>query len=45
MIRYGVFGNNVDPYYNVWVPLGASLVCMVVGLALCRRVRRSLVVE
>jgi capsular polysaccharide transport system permease protein len=45
MIRYGVFGHNVDPYYNVWVPLGASLVCMVVGLALCRRVRRSLVVE
>lgn len=45
MIRYGVFGNNVEPYYDVWVPLGASLVCMVLGLALCRRVRRILVVE
>lgn len=45
MIRYGVFGYNVEPYYNVWVPLGASLVCMVLGLALCRRVRRILVVE
>lgn len=45
MMRYGVFGDAVRPYYNVGVPIGASLGCMALGLALCRRVRRDLVVE
>ena len=45
MIRLGVFGYDVDPYFNVWIPIGESLVCMAVGLALCRRVRRRLIVE
>jgi capsular polysaccharide transport system permease protein len=45
MIRFGVFGYDVDPYFTPWVPLGASLICMVLGLALCRRIRRRLIVE
>ena len=45
MMRYGLFGDTVRPYYDIRVPIGASLVCMTVGLALCRRVRRTLVVE
>ncbi|KQM18290.1 ABC transporter permease [Novosphingobium sp. Leaf2] len=45
MMRYGLFGDAVRPYYNIWVPLGASAVLAVIGLALCRRVRRTLVVE
>jgi capsular polysaccharide transport system permease protein len=45
MIRYGVFGDAVDPYFSVRVPITASMICMLVGLILCRRVRRGLVVE
>jgi capsular polysaccharide transport system permease protein len=45
MIRYGLFGDYVEPYYNVWNPILVSIVFMMIGLALCRRVRRNLVVE
>lgn len=45
MMRYGLFGDAVRPYYDIWVPLGASAAVAVVGLALCKRVRRTLVVE
>lgn len=45
MMRYGLFGDDVRPYFNVAVPLGASAVVGIVGLVLCRRVRRTLVVE
>jgi capsular polysaccharide transport system permease protein len=45
MIRYGLFGEYVEPYYNVWNPILVSVVFMTIGLVLCRRVRRSLVVE
>lgn len=45
MMRYGVFGDQVTPYFDPWVPIGVSLVLLPIGLALCRRVRRNLVVE
>jgi capsular polysaccharide transport system permease protein len=45
MIRYGLFGDYVEPYYNVWNPILVSVVFMTIGLVLCRRVRRGLVVE
>lgn len=45
MMRYGVFGDQVTPYYDPAVPIGVSLVMLPIGLTLCRRVRRSLVVE
>lgn len=45
LIRYGLFGNRVTPYYDILVPLVFSMVCTVIGLILCRRVRRTLVVE
>lgn len=45
LMRYGLFGDAVRPYYNIWNPLGASAVLALIGLALCRRVRRTLVVE
>jgi capsular polysaccharide transport system permease protein len=45
MMRYGIFGDRVTPYFDPLVPLGVSMVCLVVGLALCRRIRRMLVVE
>lgn len=45
MMRSGLFGDIVRPYYSLQVPLVASMVCMMIGLALCRHVRRTLVVE
>jgi len=45
MIRSGVFGGRIHAYYNVWIPLVESMVCMMVGLVLCRAIRRRLVVE
>ena len=45
MMRYGVFGDQVTPIYDPMVPLGISLVLLPIGLALCRRIRRTLVVE
>ena len=45
MMRYGIFGNLVRPYYNIWNPLAVSMILMIFGLALCRRIRRILVVE
>lgn len=45
MMRYGLFGDAVRPYYNIWIPLGASAVVGAIGLVMCRRVRRTLVVE
>lgn len=45
MMRYGLFGDAVRPYFNVAVPLAASAGVAIVGLAMCRRVRRTLVVE
>lgn len=45
MMRYGLFGDRVRPYYDVSVPIVFSVVCTMIGLALCRRVRRHLVIE
>ncbi len=45
LIRHGVFGERIDAQWNVAVPLAASLACMLIGLAMCRRVRRELIVE
>jgi capsular polysaccharide transport system permease protein len=45
MMRYGVFGDSVTPYYTVFWPLAMSSVLTALGLAICRKVRRNLVVE
>lgn len=45
LMRYGIFGNSVNAQWDVWVPILASIFCMLIGLAMCRRVRRHLVVE
>jgi capsular polysaccharide transport system permease protein len=44
-MRYGVFGPSIDAHWDVSVPLAGSLVLSLIGLALCRRVRRNLIVE
>lgn len=45
MMRYGVFGPSVDPQFDYLYPLSFILPCTVLGLLLCRWVRRDLVVE
>lgn len=45
IIRAGVWGSKLTVYYNVWNPLIGSLVASVIGLALCRHVRKTIAVE
>lgn len=45
MMRKGVWGNTIDVYYNIWNPIGCSVVFGLIGLALCRRVRRTLTIQ
>jgi capsular polysaccharide transport system permease protein len=45
MMRKGIWGNQIVAYYNAWNPIACSIVAAVVGLALCRHVRRTLTVE
>ncbi len=45
MMRYGVFGPSIDPRFEYLYPLGFCLVLMVLGLLLCRLVRKRLVIE
>lgn len=42
LMRYGVFGDVITPYYDVGKALSVSTVCLLVGLILCRRVRRMM---
>jgi capsular polysaccharide transport system permease protein len=45
MMRKGIWGDDIVAYYSVWNPIACSMVAAVIGLALCRRVRRTLSVE
>lgn len=45
MMRKGIWGDQITAYYNIWNPLASSMVATVLGLALCRYVRRILTVE
>jgi capsular polysaccharide transport system permease protein len=45
MIRYGVFGSGVNAIWDVSVPIAACMIFSLLGLGMCRRIRRDLVVE
>lgn len=45
LMRAGVWGDKVTAYYNIWNPIISSTVLIIIGLALCRNVRRTLAVE
>lgn len=45
MMRYGIFGPSVDPQFNLTYTVAFSLPCMLLGLVMCRRVRKGLVIE
>jgi len=44
LMRYGAFGSVVTPYYDIEKALGVSFSCLIVGLILCRRIRRTMTV-
>jgi capsular polysaccharide transport system permease protein len=45
MMRSGIFGSAVSPHYEFFYPLAVSMTFMAAGLVLCRRVRKTLVIE
>ena len=45
LLRYGIFGASVNARWDVSVPLSVSFILTLIGLAMCRRIRRELVVE
>jgi len=45
MMREGIWGTKLTAYYNVWNPIICSTVAMMMGLILCRHVRKKLTVE
>lgn len=45
MMRKGIWGEQVTAYYTIWNPIICSIVGIIFGLILCRRVRRKLTVE
>lgn len=44
LMRYGLFGPLVTPYYDLTKALSVPVVFLLVGLILCRRVRRTMTV-
>lgn len=45
MMRKGIWGEQIAAYYNIWNPLASATVGTLIGLILCRRVRRNMAVE
>jgi len=45
LMRYGIWGDKITPYYDIPYTVIVSLVCMTIGLMLCRKTRRILIVE
>jgi len=45
IMREGIWGDKVNADYNIWNPIVYSIVLSLIGLALCRHVRRTLAVE
>ncbi len=45
IMRGGIWGDKLEVHYSVWLPLGSSAFLSLIGLALCRRVRRTLAVQ
>lgn len=43
--RYGIWGDKITPYYDIPYAMSVSFVLLLIGLILCRRIRRVLIVE
>lgn len=45
MMRKGIWGDQITASYDILNPIACSIVLAMVGLVLCRRVRRTLTIE
>ena len=45
LMRYGLFGSAVTPYYDLGKAFAVTIVCLLAGLILTRRVRRTMPVS
>lgn len=45
MMRKGIWGEDVTAYYNIWNPIITATIFTMIGLILCRRVRRIMNIE
>ena len=45
MMRYGLFGPSIDAQFDFVYPLGVSFPLLLLGLVLCRVIRKRLVIE
>jgi capsular polysaccharide transport system permease protein len=45
MMRKGIWGDEITAYYGIWNPIACSAVAALIGLMLCRYVRRTMTVE
>jgi capsular polysaccharide transport system permease protein len=45
LMRHGVFGERVHAIWDLTVPITTTAILLLLGLVMCRRVRRELVVE
>jgi len=43
--RYGIWGDKITPYYDIPYAVSVSFILLLIGLILCRRIRRVLIVE
>jgi capsular polysaccharide transport system permease protein len=44
IMRYGLFGETVQPYYSITEPLVVSTICTMFGLIFMRKIRRKIIV-
>jgi capsular polysaccharide transport system permease protein len=45
LMRYGIWGDKITPYYDIAYAIAVTLAMTVIGLVLCRKIRRVLIVE
>jgi capsular polysaccharide transport system permease protein len=45
LMRHGIFGERINAQWDVSVPIFASIFLSVIGLSMCRSVRKRLVIE
>jgi capsular polysaccharide transport system permease protein len=45
LIRHGIFGDRVHAMWDLTIPITVTIIFTLIGLTLCRRIRKMLVVE
>jgi capsular polysaccharide transport system permease protein len=45
LIRHGIFGDRVHAIWDLTIPITVTIIFTLIGLTLCRRIRKLLVVE